>query len=205
MQKKQWLHQACSNRGNIVTMVSPVAIPKVVTRLLKTLSKQGGIKIKHDQSWWKAGPFFLDHSLSFIHNKTNRKHADLRVAKSHFDMQQTSTGCATKQQRRSSEWTRTEAFSPVVMCRALWGMFIQPEQKTQLWRLSATCKTFLPCCRGLRSPADWQWTAGKNSSGSSGCHPPPHLYRSTPSSSGRWDPHWGTNGCSDITSQMRKK
>lgn len=100
-------------------MVSPVAIPKVVTRLLKTLSKQGGIKMKHDQSWWKAGPFFLDHSLSPC----------LRVAKSHFDMQQTSTGCATKQQRWSSEWMRTEAFSPVVMCWALWGLFIQPEQR----------------------------------------------------------------------------
>lgn len=117
------------------------------------------------------------------------KHLDLRVAKSHFDMQQTSTGCATKQQRWSSEWTRTEAHSPVVLCRALWGLFIQPEQR-RLWRLSATCDAFVPCCRGLRSPADWQWTAGKNSSGSSGCRPPPRLYRSMQSSSGRWDPRW---------------
>lgn len=47
LMQKTWLHQACSNRGNNVTMVSPVAIPEVVSRLLKSLSKQGGIKIKH--------------------------------------------------------------------------------------------------------------------------------------------------------------
>lgn len=46
----------------------------------------------------------------------------------------------------------------------------------------------LPCCPGRRFPAGWRWTAGRSSSGSSECRPPPRRCRSRRSSSGRWGP-----------------
>lgn len=47
-----------------------------------------------------------------------------------------------------------------------------------------------PCCPSLQSPADWLWRAGRSSSVSSECHPPPRQYHSKQSSSGHLGPHY---------------
>lgn len=179
---KTWLHQAWSNCGNNETTVSPVAIPEVVTRLLKSLSKQRGLKLnmciadrKQDVfSFWTT-PWLLSPTKPFENIQA-------------CVLPRVTLICSRQgQDTQQRQWQLPCSDVPNTL------RTVYPAgTKTSLWRLSATWETFIPCCRGLRSLADWPWTGGKSSSGSSGCRPPPRLYRSKLSSSGHWDPRWGT-------------
>ncbi len=163
--------------------MNPVAIPEVVTRLLKILSKQRRIKLnmsradrKQDAFSWTT-PWLLSATKPFENIQTGvLPTATLICSRQAQDVQQNISAKATAE------------LSPAVMWPSTLKTVCPARTKTPLWRLSAIYETCIPCCRGLQSLADWPWKAGKSSSGSSGCRPPPHLYRSTPSSSGHWDP-----------------
>ncbi len=121
---KPWLHQAWSNCGNKVSTVNPVAIPEVVTRLLKILSKQRRIKLnmsradrKQDAFSWTT-PWLLSATKPFENIQTGvLPTATLICSRQAQDVQQNLSAKATAE------------LSPAVMCRALWRLFVQPEQR----------------------------------------------------------------------------